>query len=159
MPFLSHNVSYSKYCVKHCWHLPPWLLDVCLIHNAFLSAINRLWEFDTWTHAHQTTGDTTITLVLYVTHTHTHSFCSHRTQRVTTQFAAVALSLIRSSWEKHLVTRGAQDNKHRESPEQQSSQSDTSCMTSIYEKRSADCHLCHIKAFISSVFTVILVFI
>ncbi len=73
MPFLSRNVSYSKYCVKHCWHLPLWLLDVCLIHDAFLSAINRLREFDMNGHTQQTTGDNTITLVLYVTHTHTHT--------------------------------------------------------------------------------------
>lgn len=80
--------------------------------------------------------------------THTHTQCSHRTQlSVTSLFAAAALFLIRSSWEKHLVTQGAQDNKYKETPEQQITQSDTSCTTSIYVKGSAERCLCHVKVF------------
>lgn len=62
MKFSLRSVSYCKECL--------WLLDVWLIHNAFLSAINRLWEFrHMHTHHSQTTGDMT----LYVTHSKTHA--------------------------------------------------------------------------------------
>lgn len=73
-----------------------WLLDVWLIHNAFLSAINRLWEFG---HMHTHTPfpnnrwhDNHISS--YVTHSNTHSFYPQTRQlSVTADFAAVALSL------------------------------------------------------------------
>lgn len=119
-----------------CRHLSLWLLDVWLIHNAFLSAINRLWEFR-HTHTH-TTPKQQVTW-------QSHQLCLWLSSILTCHCRVCCcgtFSLVRSSWEKHLVAQGVRDKKYRETPEQQSSQSDTSCLTSIYEKRSTDCRFC-----------------